>query len=109
MPVEGEHGNEIGGEHPLVVDRAATIQVPARNASSKRVARPVLAFHAYDIHMRKEHYWAACAVATNSRNQRRTTRRWLQQPRLNAFRLEHTLEVPCERKLVAGRIGSIEL
>src|SRR5437764_1196772 len=45
---------EVDGEHALVVNRAATVDVAVANLSSERVALPAIRFDTDDVHMRRE-------------------------------------------------------
>ena len=107
VPLEQQHRLEVRREHPLVVDRAAAVEVVALDLGGERIDRPVLALDADDVHVRHDEHGLLAAVALDPRDERAAARRRLEQMRLDPRRLERAVEIARDLQLVARRIHRV--
>lgn len=101
--------HQIRREHPLVVDRAAAVQVAILDDATERLDRPVLTLDGDDIHVREKQHGSFGGGAPESPHEDRARGGGLEELRLDSLLREHRLEIPRQRELVARRIHGIEL
>jgi hypothetical protein len=65
-----EHCHDVRREHSFVVYRPAAVQVSIADDSAKRIARPLVRFHADDVHVGEHHHRAGVPVPPDPRHDR---------------------------------------
>jgi len=108
MSFEQQHGLEIRREHSLVIDRPAAIEVPTDRLAPERVDRPVGTFDPHDVHVSHDDHGPAGAVSREPCNERRSTRRRLEQTRFDPLGFQDAVQVLRHGDLVAWRIHRID-
>ncbi len=108
LPLEREHGHEIGGQHSLVVDGTTAVQISIPHDTAERVARPFVALDSDNIHMREQHHAALRSIPFQSSSHGSPLGRRDEETGLDARQLQRSGDMPGKRKLVARRIGGVE-
>ena len=107
VPLEEQHGLEMRREHPLVVDRAAPVQVAVLDLRGEGIDRPVRALDADDVHVPHDDDGLLAPIALEPRDECSAARRRLEQVCLDPGRLELFVQELAHLHLIAGRVHRV--
>src|SRR4029450_2637079 len=94
--------------HALCIDGPAAIEVAADRLAPERVDRPVRTFDPDDVHVSHDHHGPAGPISREPRDEPSSTRRRLEEMRLDPLGFEDAVQILRHGELVAWRIHRVD-